>query len=152
VVPEPEITSVPGFGCPRWEPGRAATRRALEPPVGSHDRPGRPGTAEQAGAFATATESCLRATDPTTLPPREPQGPIGHDAWLQPTPLSAQVAAAVDDVLRALEVRFPAVPQGDAAAETLEADPDEVEAFREQIQHKSYQVRSQSTFGDGERS
>ncbi len=63
-----------------------------------------------------------------------------HDAWLQPTPLPRQVSASVDDFLQALEARFPAVAQGDAAAETLEADPDEVEAFREQIEHKSYEV------------
>jgi hypothetical protein len=63
-----------------------------------------------------------------------------HDAWLQPTPVPPQVAASVDDFLQALEARFPAVAQGDAAAETLEADPDEVEAFREQIEQKSYEV------------
>jgi predicted restriction endonuclease len=63
-----------------------------------------------------------------------------HDAWLQPTPLPPQVAAFVDDFLQALEARFPAVTQGDAAAETLEADPDEVEAFREQIEQKIYEV------------
>ena len=33
---------------------------------------------------------------------------------------------------------FPAVPQGAAAAETLQVDPDEVEAFRGQIEQKSY--------------
>ena len=63
-----------------------------------------------------------------------------HDAWLQPTPLSAQVAASVDDILLALEARFQSVPQGDATAEMLEADPGEVEAFREQIEQKSYAV------------
>ena len=63
-----------------------------------------------------------------------------HDAWLQPAPLSMQVAASVDDWLQMLEARFPAVPQGDAAAEMLEADPDEVEAFRARIEQKSYEV------------
>ena len=63
-----------------------------------------------------------------------------HKAWLEPAPLSTQVAASVDDFLQTLEARFPAVPQGDAAAEALEADPDEVEAFREQIKQKSYEV------------
>ena len=63
-----------------------------------------------------------------------------HDAWLQPASLSTQVAASVDDFLQTLEARFPAVTQGDAAAEALEADPDEVEAFREQITQKSYEV------------
>ena len=63
-----------------------------------------------------------------------------HDAWLQPAPFSTQVAACVDDLLQTLEARFPAIPQGDAAAETLEADPDEIEAFREQIEQQSYEV------------
>ena len=63
-----------------------------------------------------------------------------HDAWVQPVPLSTQVAASVDDLLQTLEARFPAVPQGDAAAEALEADPDEVEAFREQLKQKNYEV------------
>lgn len=62
-----------------------------------------------------------------------------HDAWLQPAPLSAQVAASIDDLLQMLEARFP-VPTQDAAAEALEADPDEVEAFREQIEQKNYEV------------
>ena len=65
---------------------------------------------------------------------------LTHDAWLQPAPLSAQVAASVDVYLQALEARFPAVPPGDAAAETLETDPDEVEAFREKIEQKNYDV------------
>jgi hypothetical protein len=63
-----------------------------------------------------------------------------HDAWVQPVSISTMVAASVDDFLRELEARFPAVPQGDATAETLEADPDEVESFREQIEQKSYEV------------
>ena len=63
-----------------------------------------------------------------------------HDAWLPPAPLPAQVVAFVDDFLHALEARFPEVPQGDAAAETLQVGADEVEAFREQIEQKSYAV------------
>lgn len=63
-----------------------------------------------------------------------------HDAWLQPAPLSTQIAASVDDFLQTLEARFPAVPQGDAVAETLDADPDEVESFLKQIERKSYEV------------
>ncbi len=63
-----------------------------------------------------------------------------HDAWLQPSPLSTRVTASVDDLLKILEARFPLVPQGDAAAEALEADPNEVEAFRQQINQKSYEV------------
>lgn len=63
-----------------------------------------------------------------------------HDAWVQPVPLSIQVAASIDDLLQTLDARFPAVPQGDAAAEALETDPDEVEAFREQLKQNSYEV------------
>ena len=63
-----------------------------------------------------------------------------HSAWLQPAPLSEQIAASVDDFLKVLEARFPATPQGDAAAEALEADPDEVAAFRKQLEQKSYEV------------
>jgi HNH endonuclease len=63
-----------------------------------------------------------------------------HGAWLQAAPLSEQIAASVDDFLKVLEARFPPTPQGDAAAETFEVDPDEVEAFRGQIEHKSYVV------------
>jgi len=63
-----------------------------------------------------------------------------HDAWLQPAPLSAQIAAFRDEFLQTLEARFPATPEGDAAAEAIDADPDEVEAFREQIKQESYAV------------
>lgn len=63
-----------------------------------------------------------------------------HNAWIQPAPLSTKMAESIEDLLQALEARFPAVPQGDAAAETFEADPDEVEAFCEQIKQKSYDV------------
>jgi hypothetical protein len=63
-----------------------------------------------------------------------------HDAWLQPVSLSKRIEASVDDLLKVLEARFPANPQEDAVAEKLEADPDEVEAFRKQIEQKSYEV------------
>lgn len=63
-----------------------------------------------------------------------------HDAWLQPTPLSKQVAASAAEFLRLLDARFPVIPEGDASAETLETDPDEVEAFRNQIERKSFEV------------
>lgn len=63
-----------------------------------------------------------------------------HDGWLQPAPLSSEVTASLDDFLRILEVRFPAKPQGDAAAELLESDPAEVRNFREQITKKDYEV------------
>ncbi len=63
-----------------------------------------------------------------------------HDAWQQPAPLSAQLAASADEFVRALDARFPPSPDEDAAAETLEIDPDEVEAFRNQIERKSFDV------------
>lgn len=63
-----------------------------------------------------------------------------HDAWLQPVPLSTRSIGSIDDLLETLETRFPADPQGDSAAEFLESDPDEVDAFRHQIEQKSYEV------------
>lgn len=63
-----------------------------------------------------------------------------HDAWLQPTPLSKQAATSADEFARMLDARFPPSPDEDAAAEQLEADPDEVEAFREQIERASFEV------------
>lgn len=63
-----------------------------------------------------------------------------HDAWLEASPLSAQVASYLDDLMEKLEMRFPSLPQGDAAAETLEADPEEVAAFTKKIDQKSFEV------------
>jgi hypothetical protein len=68
-----------------------------------------------------------------------------HDAWLQPAPLSEKMEASVGEFLKLLDARFPAIPQGDAAAETLEVDPDEVEAFRKQIERKSFSVPDATT-------
>jgi hypothetical protein len=63
-----------------------------------------------------------------------------HDAWVQPPPLVTKITESIDDLLQMLEARFPAVPEGDAAAEKLEADPDEVSAFSEQIAHRNFAV------------
>ena len=63
-----------------------------------------------------------------------------HDAWSQPISIPKRIEASVDDLVKALESRFPAPQQDDAAAETSEADPAEVQAFRKQIEHKSYEV------------
>jgi hypothetical protein len=63
-----------------------------------------------------------------------------HDAWLQSAPLPEQMAASADEVLTLLDRRFPPIPQGDAPAETFEADPDQVEAFRNQIEHERFEV------------
>jgi hypothetical protein len=61
-----------------------------------------------------------------------------HDAWLQPAPISEQVAASVGEF--ALDARFPPTTEEDAAAEQLEADHDEVEAFRDQIELNNFEV------------
>jgi len=63
-----------------------------------------------------------------------------HDAWLQASPLPEEIAASVDDIVNMLKARFPATSQGDAAAETFEVDPDQVEAFRKNIENKNYEV------------
>ena len=63
-----------------------------------------------------------------------------HDAWLQAAPLDEQFAASANVFLEMLETRFPMVPQGDAAAETLEVSAEEVDAFRDQIEHENYEV------------
>lgn len=63
-----------------------------------------------------------------------------HHAWQLPAPLSKQLAASADEFVRVLDARFPPIPDEDAAAETLEADPDDVQAFRDQIEKKSFDV------------
>jgi hypothetical protein len=63
-----------------------------------------------------------------------------HDAWLQTAPLSEHIAGSAHQVLAVIDARFPPIPQDDAAAETLEADPDEVEVFRDQIERESFEV------------
>lgn len=63
-----------------------------------------------------------------------------HDAWLEATPLPQVVADCSHEVLLALDARFPPIPEGDAAAERMEVDPDEVQAFRNQIESSSFEV------------
>ena len=63
-----------------------------------------------------------------------------HEAWLHAAQHSASAMASTDDFAKLLEERFLAVPQGDAAAEELETDPDEVNTFRKKIKRKSYDV------------
>ncbi len=65
---------------------------------------------------------------------------LNHDAWLLPAPLPEQIAESVSDLVEMLEARYPAPQPGDAAAETFEVSAEEVEAFREQIEHKNYEV------------
>ncbi|WP_178132579.1 HNH endonuclease [Limnoglobus roseus] len=63
-----------------------------------------------------------------------------HDAWVQPARLSSKITSATTALLAAIDARFPAVPQGDAAAETLEADPDLVASFKAQIDGGNFGV------------
>jgi len=63
-----------------------------------------------------------------------------HDAWLQPAPLPAQIATNADVILEMLKEGFPAIPQGDAAAEMLEVSAEELKAFRDQIKQENYEV------------
>jgi hypothetical protein len=67
-----------------------------------------------------------------------------HNAWLQPAPLSERLATSVSVFLETLDAKYPATTQGDAAAEAAEPDPNEVEAFREQIEGKNYAVADSS--------
>lgn len=63
-----------------------------------------------------------------------------HDAWMRPAPLSGRVMGQVEDLLLTLDSRFSAVTREGPSDGALDADPDEVEAFREKIQRKSYAV------------
>lgn len=63
-----------------------------------------------------------------------------HDAWAKPAPLPSAASASVEALLRTLEGWFPELPQGDAAAEAIETDPEEVGLFTEQISAKNFAV------------
>ncbi|MBK7394201.1 MAG: HNH endonuclease [Chloracidobacterium sp.] len=63
-----------------------------------------------------------------------------HDAWFQSVPVSERSKVSADEILTLLNETFPPVPQGDAAAERSEPDPDEVEVFRDQIQRRDFEV------------
>lgn len=68
-----------------------------------------------------------------------------HDAWVQTAPLSEKVAALAAELVAALDARFPLRPDGDAAAEEMEADPDEVSGFEQQIATRSFAVPDSTT-------
>ncbi len=70
-----------------------------------------------------------------------------HDAWLRSSPISKRLASSLDELLKTLDVHFPPLPDGDAVAEVIEADPDEVAAFRRQIKRKSYNVPDSTATG-----
>ncbi len=63
-----------------------------------------------------------------------------HDGWAQPTPLAPSITASLDQLVEALQARFPAIVQGDAAAEALETDQEEVDAFRQRIDQGNFGV------------
>jgi hypothetical protein len=63
-----------------------------------------------------------------------------HDAWFESVPIAERSTTSADEILTFLNERFPPVPPGDAAAERSEADPDEVEVFRDQIQRRDFEV------------
>lgn len=63
-----------------------------------------------------------------------------HDAWVQPTPLATSIAASLDHLVEALQTRYPAIVHGDAAAEALETDQDEVDAFSRRIDQGNFEV------------
>ncbi|MEJ7848208.1 MAG: HNH endonuclease signature motif containing protein [Pyrinomonadaceae bacterium] len=63
-----------------------------------------------------------------------------HDSWFQSVPISERSTVSAEEILTLLNERFPPIPQGDAAAERSEADPDEVEVFRSQIQRRDFEV------------
>jgi hypothetical protein len=63
-----------------------------------------------------------------------------HDAWFESVPIAERSTTPADEILTFLNERFPPIPQGDAVAETSEADPDEVEVFRDQMQRRDFEV------------
>jgi hypothetical protein len=63
-----------------------------------------------------------------------------HDAWIQSAALPAHLGASAHELLTMIDTRFPPIPQNDAAAETLEVDPAEVEVFRSQIERETFEV------------
>lgn len=67
-----------------------------------------------------------------------------HNAWIEPEPLSERLATSARAFLETLDARYPLTAQGDAAAEVADLDPNEVEAFREQIEDKDYSVADAS--------
>ena len=78
-----------------------------------------------------------------------------HDAWSVAQALPDSIIGSVDDFANRLEARLPEDPAGDAVAENLEASPEEVVAFREQIENKNFEVddstATQKTRGSAQR-
>jgi hypothetical protein len=70
---------------------------------------------------------------------------LNHDSWFQGEALPANIAAITSELIAAIDARFPAVPQDDAAAERMEVDPNEVRDFRDQIEHRRFEVRDSTS-------
>jgi hypothetical protein len=65
---------------------------------------------------------------------------INHDAWSKPTSLPEEISGSVGKLIEMLDARFSKAELGDSAAETLEVSAEEVEAFRDQIENRNYEV------------
>ncbi len=63
-----------------------------------------------------------------------------HDGWLRLEPLDQKVKQAFADLLPELESRYSVSPQGDAVAEALEVDAQEVEQFLDHVENENYAV------------
>jgi hypothetical protein len=63
-----------------------------------------------------------------------------QDAWQQAEPLPVRIAASARDLSEALKARFSTPAQGDGIAETYETSTEEIDAFRDQIEDKNYEV------------
>lgn len=63
-----------------------------------------------------------------------------HDAWSSGQPLPVNIGASLENLLEALDARFPPAVDEDAIAEAIEVDVAEVQAFDEKIEQGSYAV------------
>lgn len=66
-----------------------------------------------------------------------------HDAWTDTEPLPERLVTSDQIISSLINNRFPPLAEDDVAAETMEADPDEVQIFRTQIEAKSFEVPDQ---------
>lgn len=63
-----------------------------------------------------------------------------HDAWFQSVPIAGNSVLTADEIMKLLNENFPVQSASDATAEKSEADADEVQAFREQIRRRDFEV------------
>jgi len=67
-----------------------------------------------------------------------------HDAWTDTEPLPEKLVASAQIVSSLINCRFPPLPEDDVAAEAMEADPDDVQTFRTQIEARIFEVPDQT--------